>query len=177
MLYFLSVMKDPSLHTDFNARQWKGAAASLHHLILWTTTTFWNCPFNVLVRHLDTAALAVDAVLSIDDQLLFVVALLVHVFVDSRWTKSLFGTTEFGQGFTLWNLCKLGFDAKMTRLIFFMVSITSLQIGQQVKGQFTIGSWIVSFGVLVRRFRRISVSNRMIQCPRFLSFGNMCCKS
>lgn len=45
----------------------KGAALSaLHDRVPWASAPLWDGPVDVLLRHLDRTALAVDAVLSVD---------------------------------------------------------------------------------------------------------------
>ena len=47
----------------------KRPPAILQDLVVWPTSTLWNSPVDVLVWGLDGAALAVDAVLGVDDEL------------------------------------------------------------------------------------------------------------
>jgi hypothetical protein len=62
---------------------------TLHDLIARSSSTFGNCPIDELLWGLDTAALAMDTILRIDNELTVALGIRLAVFIDACRTESL----------------------------------------------------------------------------------------
>jgi len=51
------------IHFYYSNKTQNASKKKSHHLILGTTTTLWHSPVDILMWHLDTAALAMNAIL------------------------------------------------------------------------------------------------------------------
>lgn len=70
----------------------------LHHCVVRPPSSLRHSPLNILMRHLNTTALAVHAVLRVDDEVL-VPLLVFEVLVDSCGAEALFGAGVGFEGF------------------------------------------------------------------------------
>ncbi|KAH3685300.1 hypothetical protein WICPIJ_003728 [Wickerhamomyces pijperi] len=69
----------------------------LGHDVLWTITTFWNSPVDILGRNLDITGLAMDTVLRVDLEFDSMFGpIIFNIFVDTSRAESVFNT------FVLW---------------------------------------------------------------------------
>ena len=82
----------------------------LHDLILRPTTTFRNGPVYVFTWCFDAAALTMDAVLRVDDELFLLRGIILYILVDASRTKALLGPCIFLKGYILGNVRQFRFD-------------------------------------------------------------------
>ena len=68
----------------------------LHVWIVWSVTTLWRYPCDILTWVLDIARFAVNAVLEIHNKP-WILALFLDHFVNTRWTVPLGGFCIFGK--------------------------------------------------------------------------------
>ena len=106
---------------------------SLHNLVARATAALRNRPLDVLLRHLNRAALAMHTVLRVDHKLLLPRRLALVVFVDLCGAKVLLWSCLFFDRDGVRNVRELGFDSQVCRLVVVVVCTAPLQVGQNIK--------------------------------------------
>ena len=106
----------------------------LHNSIVGPSGSLGDGPSDVFVRHLDAAALAVDAVLGIDLQVLGTAFLILDILIDPRRTEALLGSIEFFKGdIAVYNRLALILDSKVGGLVVFVGGSRPGEVSQKVK--------------------------------------------
>mmetsp|Transcript_54537 Transcript_54537/g.151035 ORF Transcript_54537/g.151035 Transcript_54537/m.151035 type:complete len:200 (-) Transcript_54537:119-718(-) len=124
------------------------------------------------------------AILGVDDQLFMFASsfcccrgFVIDVFIDTRRTKPLFRATIDLERRILGNIGAFGFDSQMRGLIIRVIGSTTLKVGQQIKGQFAIGSGILFGSELFSGFGGLGIRVGVSKRPGFSPFGDMCSQS
>mmetsp|Transcript_17351 Transcript_17351/g.49596 ORF Transcript_17351/g.49596 Transcript_17351/m.49596 type:complete len:286 (-) Transcript_17351:1057-1914(-) len=132
-------------------------SAGSHGLVGRAAATLRHRPVDVLVRHLDRAALAVHAVLRVDDQLLLAGRVVVHVLIHLGGAETLLRPGVLVDRL-LGLVRQLRLDLEVRRLVALVVGPRARQVGQDVKADLAVRLGIVDRLELGRRLGRVAVA-------------------
>mmetsp|Transcript_25536 Transcript_25536/g.42624 ORF Transcript_25536/g.42624 Transcript_25536/m.42624 type:complete len:239 (-) Transcript_25536:1325-2041(-) len=145
----------------------------LHNGISRSTPSFWNRPFDILLRCLDGTALAMHTILGVDDKAaLPCFFICISVFVNTGRTKALFGACECFDGHLRGHVRQVGLHSQVRRLVVVVRGAGSLQVGQQVEGQHAVGFGVVDLCALLCWQGAVGVRDGVRDGPGLFAAGD-----
>mmetsp|Transcript_46268 Transcript_46268/g.144739 ORF Transcript_46268/g.144739 Transcript_46268/m.144739 type:complete len:512 (-) Transcript_46268:298-1833(-) len=142
-------------------------ASHLHDLEGRPARALRHGPVDVLRGHLDAAALAVHAVLRVDDELLVLVVLVDAGGTEAALRRGVLLEAPLGV-LPVAHGRAIGLDAQVRGLVVLVVRARALQVGEQVEADDAVGLGVLDGLVLGRRLRLVRVPRLVLERPGLL---------